>query len=85
MFGKVSFTSIKDDESILIPREALVGSIKDAKLFVVENGIAKERNIVIGNVYDDMLEVLQGVKEGEQVVVNGQNNLKDNYRVSVIN
>ncbi|MGE5812074.1 MAG: efflux RND transporter periplasmic adaptor subunit [Ignavibacteria bacterium] len=84
MFGKVSFTSIKDNESILIPREALVGSIKDAKLFVVENGIAKVRNIVIGNIYDDMLEVLQGVKEGELVVVNGQNNLKDNYRVTVV-
>ncbi|HVO72548.1 MAG TPA: efflux RND transporter periplasmic adaptor subunit [Ignavibacteriaceae bacterium] len=84
MFGRVSFTSIKNNESILIPREALVGSVKDAKLFVVENGVAKEKNIVIGNVYDDMLEVLQGVKEGDQIVVNGQNNLKNDYRVNVI-
>jgi RND family efflux transporter MFP subunit len=84
MFGRVSFASIKNNKSIFIPREALVGSVKNAKLFVVENGIAKERNIVIGNAYDDMLEILDGVKEGEQIVVNGQNNLKNNYRVKVI-
>jgi RND family efflux transporter MFP subunit len=83
MFGRVSFTSIKKDELIVIPREALVGSVKNAKLFIVENGIAKERNVVIGSAYDDALEVLEGLKEGEQVVVNGQNNLKNNYRVKV--
>jgi len=84
MFGRISFTSIKNNESILIPREALVGSVKNAKVFVVENSIAKEKDIVIGNVYDNMLEVLQGLNEGEQIVVNGQNNLKDNYRVKIV-
>jgi multidrug efflux pump subunit AcrA (membrane-fusion protein) len=84
MFGRVSFSTIKNNESILIPREALVGSVKNAKLFVVENGIAEERNIVVGGAYDEMLEVLEGVEEGEQIVVNGQNNLKNNYRVRVL-
>jgi RND family efflux transporter MFP subunit len=84
MFGRVSFTSIKNDKALLIPRAALVGSVRDAKVFVVENGIAKEKNILIGNVYDDLLEVLQGLNPGEKVVVNGQNNLKNNYAVKVI-
>ena len=84
MFGRVMFTSIKNNESVLIPREALMGSVKDAKVFVVENGIAKERNVIIGSTSDNMLEVLSGLKVGEQIVVNGQNNLKDQFKVNIV-
>jgi multidrug efflux pump subunit AcrA (membrane-fusion protein) len=84
MFGRISFTSIKKDESLIIPRAALMGSTRDAKVFIVENGISKQKKIVVGNVYDDMIEVLQGLNEGEKVVVNGQNNLKNDYRVNVV-
>ena len=85
MFGKVSFTSLKESKSLVIPREALAGSVKDAKVFVVENGAAKERNLIIGSVYENMIEVLKGLKEGDKIVVNGQNNLKDNYKVIIVN
>ncbi len=85
MFGRVSFTSIQKSESVVIPREALVGSIKDARVFTVENGIAKLKKVVIGSTYNSHLEVLSGLKEGETVVVNGQNNLQDNDNVTIKN
>jgi RND family efflux transporter MFP subunit len=85
MFGRVKFVSLKSTESIVIPREALVGSIKDSKVFVVENGIARERKVVIGSVYDNMIQVMSGLNNGEVVVVNGQNNLKNNFNVDIIN
>lgn len=85
MFGKVLFTSINGGNTIVIPRESLVGSVKDASVFVIENGIAKERKVVIGSTYDAMLQVLSGLNEGEEIVVNGQSNLKDNYKVKVVN
>ncbi len=84
MFGRVQFTSIKNNESIIIPREALIGSVRDAKVFVVKNGIANERSVVIGSTSDNMLEVLSGLKVGEQIVVNGQNNLKDQFKVTIV-
>jgi len=84
MFGRVQFTSIKNNESILIPREALIGSVRDAKVFVVKNGIANERSVIIGSTSDNMLEVLSGLNVGEQIVVNGQNNLKDKYKVTIV-
>lgn len=85
MFGRVLFTSIKKSESIVIPREALVGSIKDARVFTVENNTAKLKKVVIGTTYNSHLEVVDGLNEGETVVVNGQNNLQDNDRVTVKN
>ena len=84
MFGRVQFTSIKNNETVIIPRGALVGSVRDAKVFVVKNGIANERSVVIGSTSDNMLEVLSGLKVGEQIVVNGQNNLKDQFKVTIV-
>lgn len=84
MFGRVTFTSANNSQSLVIPREALVGSVKDASVFVVENSIVKERKVIIGNTYDNMIEVLNGLNKGDQIVVSGQNNLVDSARVSVV-
>ena len=81
MFGRVSFTSIQKNDLLVMPREALVGSIKDAKVFVVEGGIAKMKDVLIGNAFEDWLEIKQGLKSGDKIVVNGQNNLQDNDKV----
>jgi multidrug efflux pump subunit AcrA (membrane-fusion protein) len=62
----------------------LVGSIKDPQVYVVENEMAELRKIVVGSEFGTKLMVLQGLKEGEVVVVNGQDNLKDNVKVNVI-
>jgi RND family efflux transporter MFP subunit len=85
MFGRISFSSIKNNELLVMPREALVGSVKDAKVFTVENGIAKLHSVIIGNSYENRLEIKSGLKSGDKIVVNGQNNLQDNDKVLVRN
>jgi RND family efflux transporter MFP subunit len=84
MFGRVSFVAVRPTEALTIPREALVGSAKDAQVYVVQNGIAYLRNIVIGGEYDTKLSVRSGLTDGEKIVVNGQNNLKDSTAVTVL-
>ncbi len=83
MFGRVNFTLKNRQENIIVPREAIVGSLKNAKVYVVENNIAKLRTVKIGGEIGTNVEIIAGVKEGEVVVVNGQNNLKDNAAVVV--
>jgi len=83
MFGRVQFSPKSSSTALVIPREAIVGSLRDAKLYVVQNNIAKLRNVTIGKEYGTNVEVLNGLHEGEVVVVNGQNNLKDNAAVIV--
>ena len=85
MFGRISFSSIKNSDLLVIPREALVGSVKDAKVFTIENGLAKVHSVVVGNAYENQLEIKQGLKSGDKIVVNGQNNLQDNDKVVVRN
>ncbi|UZR96542.1 efflux RND transporter periplasmic adaptor subunit [Chondrinema litorale] len=71
-------------ESLVLERKAISGSLKDATVFVVENETAKVRQIVIGQVFDDKVEVVSGLKKGEKVVLSGQINLKDGTKVSAI-
>lgn len=84
MFARVAFTTISRPNSLMIPREALLGSVKNAQVFVIENGnTAKLKNIVAGDESGGNLLVLQGLQAGETVVVNGQNNLRDGSTVVV--
>lgn len=85
MFARVVFTSLRSRETVVIPREALVGSVKEPQVFVVENGIAKLRSLTVGDQSGIYVQVLQGLMEGETIVVNGQNNLVDNLKVEILN
>jgi RND family efflux transporter MFP subunit len=71
--------------ALYIPREALQGSIKDAKVYVASNGKALLKNIVIGRGGNESLEVLSGLTENDKVVVSGQVNLTDNRPIKIIN
>jgi RND family efflux transporter MFP subunit len=84
MFGRVDFVSIGATEALAIPRKSLVGSMKAPQVFVVENGLARKRDIVVGPAVGTDLLVLGGLRAGETVVVNGQNNLKDSVAVEML-
>src|SRR5512140_537134 len=83
MFARVSFVSIQPRVTLTIPREALVGSTKSAEVFVVRAGVADRRSVVVGRQTATLLEVLQGLEEGDSVVTSGHSNLVDRARVLV--
>lgn len=85
MFGKVSFKQKTNDARLVVSRDALLGSVKNPQVFVVENGIVHLKNITVGNTFDTNLEVLNGLRAGDKVVVNGQNNLEENTAVYIVN
>jgi RND family efflux transporter MFP subunit len=84
MFSRVHFTSIHSHESVVIPREAIIGSIRDPKVYMIENGVAKLRSVVAGYESGTKLQIVSGLKEGDQIVVSGHNNLKDNAAVTIV-
>jgi RND family efflux transporter MFP subunit len=84
MFARVAFTSIAPTEALIIPRLALIGSIKNAEVFVVKNNLAYLRQVVIGKQSAESLEALSGLSPGDTVVISGQNNLVDQALVVVV-
>ncbi|MEI6703018.1 MAG: efflux RND transporter periplasmic adaptor subunit [Deltaproteobacteria bacterium] len=67
-----------------IPRSAISALELTARkgiMFVVENALARKRDITIGAVNGDMVEVVSGLKAGDQYVVRGGFSLKDGDKV----
>ena len=69
--------------ALLIPRIALLGSVRDARVYVVENNIAHIRQITAGSEFDSDIEILSGLKEGDVVITVGTNNIRDGVPVIV--
>ncbi len=84
MFARIEFTTLAGQAAVAIPRQSLVGSIKDPQVYVVRDGRAYLRSVIVGVANADTLGVRQGLREGDVVVVNGQNNLRDSSTVEVI-
>lgn len=82
MFGKITI-NFKNQMELTIPRTALIESIKNPQVYVVEDGIAKLRGILVGTTVGTFITVKQGLAEGETVVVSGQDNLQDNVSVII--
>jgi RND family efflux transporter MFP subunit len=84
MFARVSFTSVSPTEALVIPRTAVVGSVKDAQVYVIQNDRAYLRSVIVGDRSGEFLEVIDGLKVGDTVVTSGQNNLSDNTPVTIV-
>jgi RND family efflux transporter MFP subunit len=85
MFVTITIKAHVGAESIVIPRQAIVGSFQDAKVFVVKNKTASLRSIVAEKEIGTNVEISSGLEAGEAVVTDGQNNLSDNTQVIIRN
>ncbi|MCB9081690.1 MAG: efflux RND transporter periplasmic adaptor subunit [Lewinellaceae bacterium] len=83
MNGSVTFTGEAPTRALTIPRECIVGSLRDAQVYVVENGKAVLRPVVTGQVDDDIVAIVQGLQAGDQVVKTGQINLTNGAEIII--
>lgn len=85
MYGTAKFASNQQKQALrIVPRNAFVGSVSSNQVFVIENGTAKLKTVTAGRILGDKVEILDGLQEGEQVIVTGQINLQDGSKVEVI-
>ena len=85
MFSRVSVVYDTHGDALLIPRVALVDDDSSAAVFVVEDGVARRTEVRTGFVDGGRVEVVEGLDSGDQVVIIGQNGLRDGARVDVVN
>ena len=82
-FVYADFIQNSERNALQIPRSALVESMKNPYVYTVENGKALTRKITVGAELGSNVEVLDGLKEGDVVIVNGQINLSNGSAVRV--
>ena len=85
MFVSVRIVTDTRHDAILLPKQAIVYDGGDKYVFVLRDTVAKRILLEIGYDEVEFIESLIGIKEGEQVIVVGQNGLKDGARVRSVN
>lgn len=75
---------IKNEPKLIIKKECIVGSMESPVVYVVQNGKAVKRTLIVGQSNDKLVEVLNGLSVNENVIISGQLNLKDGDNVNVI-
>ena len=82
-FARVQIYTQAARNVVVAPITALMYDGPTIRVFVVNGNKAQERIIKTGNKYGEYVEIAEGLKEKEQVVVVGQNNLSEGVKVNV--
>jgi membrane fusion protein (multidrug efflux system) len=85
MFARVAIVYERKPDALQIPRTALLDGDGPPKVFVVKDGKAAERAVTLGLSNGAMIEVVEGLQDGEQVVVVGQGAVKPGAAVRIVN
>lgn len=81
MFGRFEIAYEKHTGVLVIPAEAVLREDNASVVYIVDNGAAVRRPIEIGIEKDGNVEVISGLEGDEQIIVTGQNGLRDGSKV----
>ncbi len=81
MFAKARLITSREAPAVMVPQRAVVSVAGLTKIFVIENGKAVERIVKTGATDGDLLEITEGVKDGETVALSNQDKLQTGVSV----
>ncbi|QSX31343.1 efflux RND transporter periplasmic adaptor subunit [Shewanella cyperi] len=84
MFTRVELKYDTHENVITVPFNAIINQDNKQTLYVIADNQAQRREVTLGYRDGDTVEVVAGLQSGEQIVVRGQQNLKDQSQVEVI-
>lgn len=83
LFARITIYTGNAREAYVVPINALLYEGDKAKVFTVENDRAMERHVRAGNKYGEVMEITEGVRGGDKIVIAGQQNLSEGVKVRV--
>jgi len=78
MIAQIKIVDYVAAKAIVIPVNAIQYSLGKPYVIIAKNGIAKRREIELGNTYNDKAEIKGGLQVGETIVTTGYQGLNDN-------
>lgn len=85
LFVRVNVVMGQDDQAVLAPQKAVLRDLKGLPyVYVVKDGMAERRNITISHAIGNDWYVTDGLKIGEEIVLNGVHNTRGGQPVQVV-
>lgn len=85
MFGKVEVVFDVHKNSLLLPQQAVITQDNRSHVFVVKDELAVQTPITLGFSHNGMVEILTGLTIADQVITTGQQILKHETKVEIVN
>lgn len=73
-----------NQDALIISSSALTRKKDGIYVYVIEEGIARQKEVVLGIIQDERVEILDGLSEEEEIVVLGNQELGDGLKVDVL-
>jgi RND family efflux transporter MFP subunit len=83
-FVSIGIVREQHPAALLLPRESVIRELRAAHVFVSEAGTAIKKAVELGLEEGDLVEVISGVAEGDNVVVAGQGALDDGQKIKTL-
>lgn len=84
MFARIKIIADQHKDALVLLQDALVQELGANYVFIVEDHTAKKKKVTTGIKEDNKIEILEGLHEDEQVIVFGQQGLKDGTPVEIV-
>jgi RND family efflux transporter MFP subunit len=82
LFARAVLTTDKMDTIIRVPASAVLSFYGVQKVYVVEGGVIKEKTVALGDRYGSEIEIVSGLKNGEQIAVSEMARLREGVKVT---
>ncbi|MCC8410466.1 efflux RND transporter periplasmic adaptor subunit [Mucilaginibacter sp. UR6-1] len=82
-FAKISLALDQIPKTIMVPTQSVIPDIKTNYVFVVDSGMAVQREVKTGLRTDTQIEITEGLKNGDSVIVSGIIQLRQKAPVKV--
>ncbi|WP_066627834.1 efflux RND transporter periplasmic adaptor subunit [Labilibacter marinus] len=85
MFVKADIIVDQKDSVVVIPKDAILVRTDGKVVFIARDKTAAERKIVTGMENNGKVEILEGLKPEERLIIKGFETLKDRSKIKVLN
>jgi membrane fusion protein (multidrug efflux system) len=84
LIADVRFVLGIHEAAVSVPGDALVLEGEALFVYVIEGSVAKARPVMIGMKHSGFIEITEGLKPGERLVVEGHKQVRDGDEVNLI-
>lgn len=84
MFVRATIVKQSRDHALSIPFYSIISRNDEQFIYVEQEGSVKKRNVKTGIMEKWMVEITDGLSEGERVVVEGHRDVEDGQKVKVV-
>ncbi len=84
MMGKAVLKFEKNNQTVTAPKNALIHLDGKYYVFLYQDGIAKRTEVNLGVKNENIVEILEGIKEGDKIIIDGHYKITNGSEVKEI-